>query len=143
MTLLHIGCGNRKYKGFVNVDKEMDISKPWPYEDESVDGIVSMMVLQCLQWKDLVFAFKEMKRVLKPGGVMRHGVNLVEANFPRLFLYGANINLFSFDLLKNILVDRLGFSSFRRCEFRESALPELARVDNRRGKGTLYVEAVK
>src|SRR3990167_7423640 len=101
MTLLHVGCGNRRIAGFINTDKkQMDITQPWPYDNESVDGIVSMQVLQCLTWKELIFAFKEAHSVLKKGGAMRMGVNLVETNYPlEKILYEANINLFIYDLL--------------------------------------------
>jgi hypothetical protein len=143
-TLLHIGCGRRRFKGFINTDKnEMDISKPWPYEDGSVDGIVSMAVFQCLSWKDLVMAFSESHRVLKKGGVMRMGVHLVETNYPDLYLYGENINLFSLDLLRNILVDRIGYSDISLYGSKESQVQEFSQVDNRQHKGISYIEVEK
>jgi hypothetical protein len=145
LTLLHIGCGNIRHKGFINTDKdEMDISKPWPYEDGSVDGIVSMQVFQCLGWPELMYAFRESHRVLRGGGVMRMGVSLVEDNYPlEKVLYGNNINLFSFDLLKNVLIDKVGYSRIRLCEFRVSFLPELAKADNRHNRGSSYLEVLK
>ena len=145
MMLLHIGCGKIKHEGFINTDKgDMDISKPWPYEDDSINGIISMMVIQCLGWKDLVTAFREAHRVLRPGGVMRMGLFLVETNHPlETFLYGDNINLFSFDLLKNILVNRVGFSDIELCGPKQTRIPEFAQVDNRHHKGASYVEVVK
>jgi hypothetical protein len=145
LKLLHIGCGNRRHEGFINTDKEeMDISKHWYYDDESIDGIVSMQVFQCLTWKELMHAFREAHRVLRDGGVMRMGVSLVETNYPlERVLYGNNINLFSFDLLKNVLVDRVGFSSIKLCGFRETSLPEFAKVDNRHNRGTSYLEVIK
>lgn len=143
-VLLHIGCGKRRYEDLINTDKnEMDIAKPWPHQDGSVDGIVSMCVFQCLFWKDLVFVFKESYRVLKKGGVMRMGVVLVESNYPDLFLYGDNLLLFSFDLLKNILVDRTGYSSIKLCKWRETAIPEFIPVDSRHDWGTSYIEVIK
>jgi len=143
--LIHIGCRNRKYEGFINTDKdEMDITKPWPYESNSVDGIISMQVFQCLTWKELMFTFSESLRVLKKGGVMRMGVSLMETNY-RLdeVLYGNNINLFSFDLLKNVLIDRIGYSSIKLCKYRETLIPEFAQVDSRSNRGSSYIEVVK
>ena len=144
MKLLHIGCGNRRHEGFINTDKdEMDITKPWPHEDDSVDGIVSIAVIQCLNWEELIFAFQEAFRVLKPGGVMRIGCMLVETNWPNLYLYGNNINLFSYDLLHNILVNRVGFTWMRPCRYKEVSILEFADVDYRQNKGLSYVEVVK
>ena len=145
MKLLHIGCGNIRPPIFINTDKdEMDISKPWPYEDRSVDGIVSMCVFQCLTWKELIFAFKESYRVLKAGGVMRMGVVLEDTLQPLdTFLYGNNINLFSFDLLKRVLLYRVGYDSITWCKYRESAIPLLGKMDNRHGRGTSYLEIIK
>lgn len=144
-VLLHIGCGNVRHQGLINTDKdEMDISKPWPYENESVDGIVSMQVFQCLTWKELMVAFLESYRVLRSGGVMRMGVSLVETNYPlEKVLYGANINLFSFDLLKNILIDRIGYEKIKLCKWRETAIPEFVLVDSRHNRGSSYIEVTK
>lgn len=159
--LLHIGCGNRIHEGFINSDKsfrnvvmtqeqdriteEMDISKPWPYKDGSVDGIISMQVFQQLVWQDLVFAFRESYRVLKKGGVMRFGTVLLESEKSLDWLLGwNNINLFSFDLLKRVLVDQIGYSEIKERKFRETAIPEFILVDNRHiGKGTFYLEVIK
>jgi len=151
--LLHVGCANRIYEGFINSDMKdwgvkgsemMDISKPWPHEDESVDGIVSMHVIQQLTWRELVVAFREAFRVLKKGGVMRIGCPMIETekNLDRI-LGWKDINLFSFDLLKKVLVDRVGFSRFRERGRRRSYLPELARADCRRGRGTKYMDVIK
>ena len=153
LVLLHIGCGNRIYEGFINSDKnvngrpieEMDLAKPWPYADESIDGIVSMHVMQQLTWRELLVAFPEAYRVLKKGGVMRMGCPSVEIADRRLeYLVGwNNINLFSFDLLKKVLVDRIGFSQIKNCQYKHSAIPELARLDNRSSRGTIYIEVIK
>src|SRR3990167_3983754 len=144
MKFLHVGCGNRRIAGFINTDKnEMDISKPWPHKDESVDGIISMAVLHCLGWPELLLALKESYRVLKKGGVMRIGVNLVETGYHlEKVLYGVNVNLFSFDLLSNILT-RVGYSEVKRCNWRESVVPEFAQVDSRHHRGSSYLEVTK
>lgn len=76
---------------------------------------------------------------------MRFGCPMVEIEDKSLeWLLGwNNITLFHEDLLKRVLVDRVGFSSFRRCEYHESAMPELAKVDNRKDRGTRYYEVTK
>ena len=157
-VLLHIGCGNRYHRGFINSDKDvvfpdsnskkldtvMDITKPWPYENESVDGIVSMVVFQCLNWVELYFALQESYRVLKKGGVMRFGVVLEETNQPlRRFLFGANIQIYNLELFRSVLIDRIGYSSIKLCNYQETAIPEFKRVDCRSNRGTSFVEVVK
>ncbi len=158
-VLLHIGCGDRYHPGFVNSDKDtawpdnglkkkvdlvMDISKTWPYKDESVDGIVSMVVFQCLVWLDLYFAFQEALRVLKKGGVMRFGVVLEETNQPlRRFLFGHNIQIFNFELFRSVLINRIGFSSIKLCQYRETTVPEFIPVDFRQNRGTSFIEVIK
>lgn len=146
MILLHVGCGKRVHDGFINSDKDtMDISKPWPYADCSVDGIASSHVLQQLTWRDLVVALRESYRVLKNGGVMRFGVPVVDLQDRDLdFLLGwNNILLFSVDLLRRVLVDKVGFSSFEVRNYRDSTIPKLAEVDNRADRGTFYMEVIK
>ena len=155
--ILHVGCANRYYEGFVNSDKVevwkgkkrkldlvMDLGKSWPYKDESVDGIVGMHVFQQLTWRELIVAFSEAKRVLKKGGVLRMGMPMIEIDKPLEYLLGwRNINLFSLELLKQVLVDRIGFRRFRERGYKKSWLPELTKVDNRPHRGTLFMDVVK
>jgi predicted SAM-dependent methyltransferase len=152
---LHIGCANRYFDGFINSDMRtewkgvshkldlvMDISKPWPYKDNSVDGIVSMHVLQQLYWRDLIVALKESYRVLKDRGVMRIGVPSIENGKPIEYLLGwNNINLLSFNLLEYVL-DKIGFRKIQRYGFRETSVEEFAKIDNR-PEQTIFLEAIK
>lgn len=156
--LIHIGAGGDYREGFINSDKTLvwkgnkrklddvfDLGEPWPYENESVDGIVSMHALQQLTGRELFLnAFPEAYRVLKKGGVMRFGVPMVEiSDKPIEYLLGwNNITLLSRDLLENVS-KRVGFSKFRERGYRRSYLPELAKVDNRHKRGTLYFDVVK
>lgn len=143
--LLHIGCGNKRYDGMDNLtQEELDIAKPWPYKTGSIDGIVSMQVLQQLYWRDLMVAFKEMYRVLKPGGIMRFGTMLVGNNTAEYALGWKNINLFTFELLKRVLIDEIGFSRISVCNYQETKIEEFKKADDRRnGKGTSYLELIK
>lgn len=158
LILLHIGCGGLYYQDFINcdksnvsprgksypVDKIFDLGNPWPFADQTIDGIVGMHVLQQLYWRDLVVCLREAYRVLKKDGVLRFGCPMVEIeDRPLEYLLGwRNINLFSFDLLNRVF-KRIGFSHFRERGYRRSRMPELAKIDNRPHRGTLYYEVIK
>lgn len=159
MILFHLGVGGDYKEGFVNIDRSVisprgkrvkvdlvfELGERWPYnEDNFIDGIVSMHVLQQLQWRELIVCLRESYRVLKPSGVFRFGCPTAEMIDRDLnYLLGwNNINLFSEDLLKNVFA-RIGFLTFVEMGFGESALPILATVDNRKDRGTKYFEATK
>lgn len=155
MTYLHLGCANRYVDGFINtdlrtewkgkvykLDQQLDISKSWPFEDNSVDGIVSMHVLHQLYWRDLVFALREAYRVLKVGGVMRSGVPLMESGKPVDFLLGwNNINLLDKPLFVWIF-NQVGFNDIGWRNFGESSIESFGKFDNRRDH-TFYLEVKK
>ncbi len=77
MLKLHLGCGNVKLDGFVNidmvkfpaVDKVMD-ARHLDYADSFVDFIYSAHVLEHFRQTETASVLKEWKRVLKPGGKM-------------------------------------------------------------------------
>lgn len=157
-VLLHCGSGGIYFKGFINSDMRsewkgkkhkldlvMQLGEPWPYKDNSVDGIVGMHCFQQLSWRQLVIAFREAYRVLKPGGVLRMGVPMVEIMDRDLdYLLGwNNINLFSYDLLHRVLIDRIGFSKMFQLDYQETSVPEFVQVDNRPGRGTHFFEIIK
>lgn len=72
-VFLNIGCGTDKIKDMVNVDAygdpdvRWDLNKtPWPWADNSVDGVLAKHVFEHLEnWWG---AFQECGRILKPGG---------------------------------------------------------------------------
>lgn len=73
-VLLNLGCGFTKLDGHVNVDAfencEPDVTHdlnqfPYPWNDESVDGIILSHTLEHLD--DWWAAFCECARILKPG----------------------------------------------------------------------------
>jgi predicted SAM-dependent methyltransferase len=155
--LLHVGCANRYYEGFENSDKMthwkgrkykldyvMPLGEPWKHQDESVDGIIGMHVFQQLSWRELLVAFREAKRVLRKGGVLRMGCPMVEIEDRSLdYLLGwNNINLFSKDLLERVL-KRIGFSEFKQCDYQETSIEEFKQIDNRKDRGTHYFEIIK
>lgn len=74
--VLELGCGTNPddradttldTQEFDHVDVVWDLEEaPWPFPDESTDGIIMTSVLEHLP--DTVAAFSEMSRILKPGG---------------------------------------------------------------------------
>lgn len=141
---LHIGCGKKKYPGLINLtEADLDISTPWPAENESIDGIISMQVLQQLYWRPLMRALHEAYRVLRKGGTFRAGTMFVDDNKAEYALGWDNINLFSFDLLKRVL-EQVGFKDVRLAKYQDSVVPEFKQVDDRPvGVGTSYIECHK
>lgn len=156
LKLLHVGCASKYMEGFINsdmrdewkgkkhkLDEIFNIGGRWPHEDESVDGIVGMAIFQQLHWRDLVVALEEAHRVLKKGGVLRMGVPLSESDKPLEHLLGwNNINLFSYDLLERVLIKKIGFSQCSLRNVGQSALPMLAKADNR-ADHQFNIEAIK
>lgn len=78
---VQLGPGQRNYlDGWINVDANMftgrcdvwtDISRRLPFRDASVDAVYSHHVIEHLP--DLWVHFRELFRILKPGGVIRAG----------------------------------------------------------------------
>lgn len=73
---LDIGCGTNKRPGhigidvlkFDGVDVVMDVRKtPWPYKDDSVDGIFTSHFIEHLTGPERIEFFNECYRVMKPG----------------------------------------------------------------------------
>lgn len=78
MLKLNLGCGNVYLNGWVNIDLDSekadlkhDLTKPLPYEDNTVDFIYSEHFIEHITVKQGVVLLKECRRVLKPGGVAR------------------------------------------------------------------------
>jgi predicted SAM-dependent methyltransferase len=80
---VHLGPGREKYiEGWINVDANMftgkcdvwaDFRSSLPFRNNTVDVIYSHHVIEHLPDTKLAFHFKEMFRVLKPGGIFRVG----------------------------------------------------------------------
>lgn len=74
MLKLHLGCGDIILDGYVNVDLynpkaelQCDIKK-LPYEDNSVDEVLSCHVIEHFDFKEAFDVLREWYRVLKPDG---------------------------------------------------------------------------
>lgn len=74
---LHLGCGSRRFAGWLNVDLidsdfNVDLAKmPLPFPDNSFEVIVSQQVIEHLRLEiELIPLFHELFRVLRPEGCL-------------------------------------------------------------------------
>jgi len=89
---LNIGCGDKQYKDYTNVDLygepdvRCDLSVfPWPFEDNSVDEVFSEHFLEhVLDFEKTVL---EMYRILKPGGLLHFKVPHFKSPYFPWFLH--------------------------------------------------------
>jgi len=73
---LDLGCGKNKREGFFGVDsmkfegvdQVLDLRKPWPWKDASVEEVHCSHFIEHLTWPERVHFFNELDRVLAPGG---------------------------------------------------------------------------
>lgn len=69
---VEFGCGNRKtIAGWICHDREVDITKPLPYNDGSVDMIRAEHVCEHVSGPEFLRFLEECYRILKPGGKAR------------------------------------------------------------------------
>jgi predicted SAM-dependent methyltransferase len=79
---MNIGCGPCIRPGWVNadvhhrdgIDLACDIRHGVPLPEATFDYIVAMHVLQDLPYPDILPALKELRRLLKPDGLLRLGL---------------------------------------------------------------------
>jgi predicted SAM-dependent methyltransferase len=76
---LNLGCGPNIEKEFCNLDRELragvdvccDATKGLPFPDAYVSGIFSEHMIEHVSLTDALFVFRECRRILRKGGVMR------------------------------------------------------------------------
>jgi SAM-dependent methyltransferase len=172
---LNWGCGPRPVPGWINADRQFveglqlcgDIGDGLALADSCIDYAVAIHVLQDLAWTDIGGALAELRRVLRPGGVLRLGlpdldraIDAYRRNDGRYFYvpdedarstgaklvtqiiwYGSVRTPFNFAFAEEVL-QRAGFQHVVRCDFGRSAShwPDIASLDNR-PRESLFVEA--
>jgi predicted SAM-dependent methyltransferase len=173
---LHWGCGDKPVPGWLNSDRRQtpgidvvaDIRHGLPLADRSIDYAVAIHALQDLAWLEIVPALKELRRVLRPGGVLRLGLPDMDraiAAYQRgdaayfhvpdhdaksvggklvaqLIWYGSTRTPMNFEAAREFL-EQAGFAGVRRCEPGEtgSPYPQIASLDDR-PRESFFVEAV-
>ena len=172
------GCGTETPSGWINVDVKpgagVDIVRDiregqLPLDSDSLDYITSIHALQDLGFLDVVPALEELRRVLRPGGVLRlslpdldraiaayHGNDReyfyvsdddAETISGKLIVqitwYGDSRMMFTYEFTRELLL-KARFSSVARCAFKQTAspFPAIVELDNRE-RESLFVEAVK
>jgi SAM-dependent methyltransferase len=174
---LNWGCGPQPEPGWINsdlkagpgIDISCDVLEGLPLEDASIDYITSIHALPELPYPSLEPALRELRRVLRPGGVLRLALPDMERAIRayldgdasyflvpdddvrslggkmivQLTWYGWSKSMFTFDFAEELL-HRAGFTRVVRCAFRETASghPGIVELDNREGE-SLFVEAYK
>jgi SAM-dependent methyltransferase len=174
---LNWGCGGWTPAGWINsdikqgrgIDISADIRQGLPLEEASIDYIVSIHALPEMPYDDLLPALLELRRVLKPGGVLRlalpdllKGVRAYERGDRDYFLvpdddvkslgaklivqliwYGYSRTLFTAEFIEEMLF-KAGFARVDHCAYQrtESQFPEITELDNRENE-SLFVEATK
>lgn len=174
---LNWGCGSHVLPGWINTDvKETpevdliaDIRKGLPLEDDSIEYAVSIHALPELEYGAVVPALRELKRVLKPGGVLRlvlpdlqkaidayarrdhRYFRLVEEDaatlggrlITQILWYGYSRTLFTSDFTAELLA-KAGYVDVVSCQPHRTAsrFSEIVEFDNREEE-SLYIEGAK
>lgn len=174
---LNWGCGSNPAPGWINSDRKVgpgialscDIRDGLPLANESIDYIVSIHALEEIPYADLVPVLQELRRVLKPNGVLRLSLPDLDKGIQaylrherdyflipddevrslggklivQLLWYGYSRTLFTYDFIEEILA-KAGFRSVRQCFYQEtrSSYTDIVELDNRE-RESLFVESIK
>jgi len=174
---LHWGCGGITPFGWVNsdiaeapgVDIVADIRNGLPLPSESFDYIVSIHALPELPYCDMDKALSELRRLLKPGGVLRLSLpdmdkairayldkdvdyfligdevvrSIAGKMIVQLTWYGRSRMMFTFDFVREML-ERNRFREVRECAYEKthSQFPCIIELDNR-ALESLFIEATR
>jgi SAM-dependent methyltransferase len=174
---LNWGCGSEPEGGWINsdvkeapgIDISCDILQGLPLESESIDYIASIHALPELPYPSLEPALVELRRVLKPGGVLRLSLPDIEKAIRayldgdaayflvpdedmrsiggkmivQLTWYGYSRSMFTFDFIEELLY-RAGYQRVAQCGYREtsSEFEGIVELDNRE-RESFFVEAFK
>lgn len=165
---LHIGCGNQRLKGYINIDisptaEGADVVTPahqLPYEDGAVDAIYTSHMIEHLTPRDFDLSLKEWYRVLKLFGSLTircpnfelYVQEWLEADYEYRWTLGIR-NLFGWQDKGDHVITRNGFSARRLADLLTAAGFEVitchaTRTRARRGRehrtnGDIHCEAIK
>jgi SAM-dependent methyltransferase len=174
---LNWGCGGRGEPGWLNSDRKAgrgidlpcDIRNGLPLADDAVDYAVSVHALQEVPIPELVPVLRELRRVIRAGGVLRlclpdldRAIAAYQCKDASHFLvsdedasslggkfvthmlwHGYSRTLFTTDFAVELLL-RAGFARATPCAYRQTAsgFPGIIDLDNREHE-SLFVEGTK
>ena len=175
---LNWGCCDTSEPGLINSDLKdgpgieisADIRDGLPIEDDSLDYIVSIHALPMISYPDLVPVLCELRRMLRPDGVLRLSLpdldRSIQAYLSRdenyflvpesevrsfggraivhMLWYGYTVTLFTADFIEELLW-KAGYRDVLRCSLRQTHsghAPGILELDSREAE-SLFVEAVK
>ncbi|MDP8212051.1 MAG: hypothetical protein P9X22_02010 [Candidatus Zapsychrus exili] len=116
---LHLGCGNNKINGWVNIDSvkdlcpdlALDISQPLPYQDNTVDEILAEDLLEHFDKYLRFVVFYQWVRVLKVGGTVNVQVPNLKKILFKYFKFGYD-NFVDFIFGENLLASKTYIGHF-------------------------------
>lgn len=175
MKKLNFGCGSIQPKDWTNVDHDLEFVKDpkrevplWTttktFHDDEFDIIVAHAVVQQFEWHEMVDELKELRRILKPGGLLRislpdilegfeaykrddiawfpNGEEKIDDRFAAwLTWYSTSKTLLTEHALINKLFEA-GFLHIIPSSFGESTVPEAAELDTRENE-FFFLEVTK
>ncbi len=68
---INLGCGSNILSGFENHDADVDITKPLPWTDDSIEFILLEHVIEHVTGPQGLRFMQEARRILVPGGRLR------------------------------------------------------------------------
>lgn len=78
MKGIHFGAGGYKIPGWLNADRELDVTKtPFNFPDNSIEACFTSHCAEHISGPDMLRFFTDIHRILKPGGWFRLSIPVV------------------------------------------------------------------